>query len=190
MNATVSRPTILFTLTHTSADTLDPIRNQAIQPIATAPLSAAMTRSSQDIVPIPLLGAAAKAAAREFDLSASASVSVPAAVTTVAAAGDASLAAAPFSLAAMSRSLASSGETTLTVSPSTISSFAVTCAFKVLSLAAGLVEARFFAAGCALLECFAADLSGGLVSDLPGCVGCWSWIGLPTGPVLTVCAMP
>src|SRR6516164_741780 len=99
MNATVSRPTIRFTLTHTSAEAPDPIRkapdpirNQAIEPVPTAPLSAAMTRSSQDIVPIPLLGAAAKAAAPEFDLSASAIVSVPAAVTTVAAAGDASLA--------------------------------------------------------------------------------------------------
>jgi hypothetical protein len=40
----------LFRLTHTSAEALGPIRNQAIEPVTTAPLSAAMTRSSQAIV--------------------------------------------------------------------------------------------------------------------------------------------
>jgi hypothetical protein len=72
-----------------------PIRNQASEPVATAPLSAAMTRSSQDILPILLLGVCATAAAPEFDLSAGAIVSVLAAVTTVAAADGASLASAP-----------------------------------------------------------------------------------------------
>ncbi len=71
-----------------------------------------MTRSSQDMVPILLLGVCETAAAPEFDLSAGAIVSVPAADMTVAAAGDASLAAVPCALAARSRSLASSGEAT------------------------------------------------------------------------------
>jgi hypothetical protein len=79
-------------VTHTSAEALGPIRNQASEPVTTAPLSAAMTRNSQDMLPILVLGVCEKAAAPEFDLSAGAIVSVPAAVTTVAAAGDASLA--------------------------------------------------------------------------------------------------
>ena len=79
-------------LTHTSAEALGPIRNQASEPVATAPLSAAMTRSSQDMLPILLLGVCETTAAPEFDLSAGAIVSVLAAVTTVAAADGASLA--------------------------------------------------------------------------------------------------
>src|SRR4029077_8236020 len=150
-----------------------------------------MTRSSQDILPILLLGVCATAAAPEFDLSAGAIVSVLAAVTTVAAADGASLASAPSALAARSMSLASFGEAARMASPSITSPLggAVTCGapFKMLSLAAGLVEARFFAAGLALLECLTADLSGGFVSDLPGCRSC---ISLPTGSVLAVCAMP
>ena len=78
-------------------------------------------------------------------------------------------AGAPSALAARSMSLASFGEAARMASPSITSPLggAVTCGapFKVLSLAAGLVEARFFAAGLALLECLAADLSGGFVSD-------------------------
>ena len=43
-------------LTHMSAETLGPIRNQAIEPVATAPLTAAIIQSNQDMPPIPLLG--------------------------------------------------------------------------------------------------------------------------------------
>jgi hypothetical protein len=39
-----------------SAETVGPIRNQAIEPMATAPLTAAMIHSNQDMPPIPLLG--------------------------------------------------------------------------------------------------------------------------------------
>jgi hypothetical protein len=118
---------------HTSAEALGPIRNQAIEPIATAPLSAVMTRSSQNILPILLLGVSEMAAASEF---AGAIVSALTAVTMVAAGDDASLAGAPCALAARSISLLSSGKATRTVSPSITSLFAVTCGapFEVLSL--------------------------------------------------------
>jgi hypothetical protein len=53
----------------------------------------------------------------------------------------------------------------------------------VLSLDASLVEAGFFAAGWDLLVCLAADLSCDFAAELPGCISCRSWIGLPTGPV-------
>jgi hypothetical protein len=98
------------------------------------------------MLPILLLGVCETAAAPEFDLSAGAIASVLAAFWTVAAADSASLASAPCALAARSMSLASFGEATCLVSPSITSSLggAVTCGapFKVLSLAAGLVEAR------------------------------------------------
>ena len=74
---------------------------------------------------------------------------VLAAVTTVAAAGDASLASAPCASVARSMSLAWSGEATRTALPPITSSLggAVTCgaSFEMFSLDAGLVEARFFA---------------------------------------------
>ena len=99
--------TIRFALIHTSAEAPGPIRNQASEPVATAPLSAAMIHSSQDILPILLLGVCERAAAApEFDSSAGAIVSVLAAVTTVAA----SLASAPCASVARSMSLAWSGE--------------------------------------------------------------------------------
>jgi hypothetical protein len=50
-----------------SVETLGPIRNQAIEPVATAPLTAAMIHSSQDMPPIPLLGVGEMAAAAELD---------------------------------------------------------------------------------------------------------------------------
>ena len=134
-----------------AAEALGLIRNQAIEPVATAPLSAAMTHSIQDRLPILLLGVCDTAAASKFDLSAGAIVSVVAAFTMVAAAGDASLASAPCALAVRSMSSASFGEATRMASPSNTSSLgsAATCGapFKVASLLAGLVEARFFAAG-------------------------------------------
>jgi hypothetical protein len=68
--------TICFALTHTSAAALGPIRNQASEPVATAPLSAAMAHSSQDMLLILLLGVCEKAAAPEFDSSAGTIVSV------------------------------------------------------------------------------------------------------------------
>jgi hypothetical protein len=142
--------TIRFTFTHTSAEALGTIRNQAIEPIATAPLSAVITRSSQEILSMLLLDICETAAASEF---AGAIVSMLAAVTMVAAGDDASVAGAPCVLAG-SMPLVSSGEANRAVSPSITRSFAVTrgAPFEVLSLDVGLVEARFFAAGWALLE--------------------------------------
>src|SRR4029077_4303399 len=89
-----------FRLTHTSAEALGLIRSHATEPAATAPLSAAMTRSSHDMVPRLLRGICETAAAPEFDLSAGAIVSVPVAVTAVTAAGDASLVSVPCASAA------------------------------------------------------------------------------------------
>ena len=67
---------------------------------------------------------------------------------------------------------------------------AVMCgaSFDVLCLDASLVEAGSFAARWDLLLCLATDLSCGFASELPGCINCRSWIGLPTGPVPAVCA--
>ena len=116
-----------------------------IEPIATAPLSVVMTRSSQEIPSILLLDVCETATASEF---AGAIVSILAAVTMVAAVDDASVAGAPCVLAG-SMPLVSSGEATRTVSPSVTRSFAVTCGapFEAFSLDAVLAEARFFAAG-------------------------------------------
>ena len=97
------------------------------------------------MLPILLLGVCERAAASEFDSFAGAIVSVLAAVTTVAAAGD----GAPCASVARSMSSTWSDEATRTALPSITSSLGVTCdaPFKVLSLAAGLAEACFFAAG-------------------------------------------
>ena len=58
--------TVRFALTHTSAEALGPIRNQASEPIATAPLSAAMIQSSQDILPILLQWSNGKVVREKF----------------------------------------------------------------------------------------------------------------------------
>src|SRR4029077_4657763 len=109
-------------ITHTSAEALGPIRNQASEPVTTAPLSAAMTRSSQDMLPILLLGVCETTASPEFDWTAGAIVS---ALAVVAAADGASLACTPFALADRSISLASFGEATCMASLSITSSFGV-----------------------------------------------------------------
>ena len=107
--------TILLRLTHTvPAEALGAIRNQVIEPIATAPLSAVMTRSSQEIRSILLLDVCETAAASEF---AGAIVSMLPAVTMVAAGDGASVAGAPCVLAG-SMPLVWSGEATRTVPPS------------------------------------------------------------------------
>src|SRR5215472_4993884 len=132
--------------THMSAEALGSIRNQASKPVAIAPLSAAITRSSQDMLPILLLGVCETTAASEFDLSAGAIVSGPTAFMTVAAANGASLSSVPCALAATSMSLTSLNEAIRVASPSITSSLGVNSGapFEVPSLDAGLVEAGLF----------------------------------------------
>ena len=108
-----------------SAETLGPIRNQAIEQVATAPLTAAMIHSNQDIPPIPPFGVCESAAAPKLDSSAGATVLL----TMVVAAGEASLPSAPCALGTKPMSLAYSGEATRLASSSVTGSLigAVTC---------------------------------------------------------------